>query len=510
MSFLPVVERELRVQARSKAAFRIRLTAAATACGIVFLLLLARSDPAQAGHSVFTVLAWMALVFCLVEGARTTTDTLSNEKREGTLGLLFLTDLKGYDVVLGKLAGTSLNSLYGALAIFPALAIPLITGGVTPGEFWRLVLVLVAALIFSMGLGLAVSSICERETVGWGSSAGLLLFFAVALPMIEKFCVDIVGFPVLDTFALASPSRMWTLLFEKPFATRATAFWKAFAIVMLLGIGLIALATLCVCRFWRKMDEPRSAWKRLFAKWNAFAVRPRTLDPELRNADPMLWLTRRYSPDPKASMWFVALAGVAAIVVAPIDDRGIGAGFAVVIFVSVHLLLLFGVIVRAAQLMMHCCGAGGMELVLTSPQPPPRILAACVQVLKELYGPWMMLLVLTEVVTIFFITLARLPDNPFATFWGIGVLLFHEFVFGTLTMAAGYFAMLQSLRTGKVGISVGRTVLFVVLLPQLSIVLYCIWPIAVLVASCSVMQFARTELETRFRQNASRQFSVGR
>jgi ABC-type transport system involved in cytochrome c biogenesis permease component len=144
MSFLPVVERELRVQARSKAAFRIRLTAAATACGIVFLLLLARSDPAQAGHSVFTVLAWMALVFCLVEGARTTTDTLSSEKREGTLGLLFLTDLKGYDVVLGKLAGTSLNSLYGALAIFPALAIPLITGGVTPGEFWRLVLVLVA------------------------------------------------------------------------------------------------------------------------------------------------------------------------------------------------------------------------------------------------------------------------------------------------------------------------------------------------------------------------------
>ena len=31
---------------------------------------------------------------------RNTADSLSAEKREGTLGLLFLTDLRGYDVVL--------------------------------------------------------------------------------------------------------------------------------------------------------------------------------------------------------------------------------------------------------------------------------------------------------------------------------------------------------------------------------------------------------------------------
>ena len=51
---------------------------------------------------LFTVLNAIAFIFCLLAGVFLTADCLSEEKREGTLGLLFLTSLKGYDVVLGK------------------------------------------------------------------------------------------------------------------------------------------------------------------------------------------------------------------------------------------------------------------------------------------------------------------------------------------------------------------------------------------------------------------------
>jgi hypothetical protein len=61
-----------------------------------------------------------------------TADCISSEKREGTLGLLFLTDLKGYSVILGKMLATSLNSFYALTAIFPVLAIPLLLGGIPP------------------------------------------------------------------------------------------------------------------------------------------------------------------------------------------------------------------------------------------------------------------------------------------------------------------------------------------------------------------------------------------
>ena len=62
------------------------------------------------------------------------------------MGLLFLTDLKGYDVVLGKFIARSLPALYGLLALLPLIGIPLLLGGVTGSEFWRMALALVNAL----------------------------------------------------------------------------------------------------------------------------------------------------------------------------------------------------------------------------------------------------------------------------------------------------------------------------------------------------------------------------
>ena len=77
---------------------------------------------------VFTGVGVVAFGFALLSGLFLTSDCISEEKREGTLGLLFLTDLTGYDVVFGKLAATSLHVFYAMVAIFPVLAIPLLMG----------------------------------------------------------------------------------------------------------------------------------------------------------------------------------------------------------------------------------------------------------------------------------------------------------------------------------------------------------------------------------------------
>ena len=83
---------------------------------------------------------------------RWTADCLSSEKREGTLGFLFLTDLKAYDVVAGKLASSSLSAAYGLLAVMPVLTIPMLLGGVTIWDVARLGLVLANTLFFAMSL----------------------------------------------------------------------------------------------------------------------------------------------------------------------------------------------------------------------------------------------------------------------------------------------------------------------------------------------------------------------
>jgi ABC-type multidrug transport system permease subunit len=108
------------------------------------------------------------MLYCLAAGRLMTADCLSREKREGTLGLLFLTDLKGYDVVLGKLAATSLDGFYGLLAVFPLAGHSAADGGMTNGELWRMVLVLVNTFLFSLAIGLFVSAVNRDEQKAMG------------------------------------------------------------------------------------------------------------------------------------------------------------------------------------------------------------------------------------------------------------------------------------------------------------------------------------------------------
>ena len=48
------------------------------------------------------VFGWAGFVGSAIAGLVLTADCISQERREGTLGLLFLTDLRGPDVALGN------------------------------------------------------------------------------------------------------------------------------------------------------------------------------------------------------------------------------------------------------------------------------------------------------------------------------------------------------------------------------------------------------------------------
>src|SRR5271165_2798682 len=122
MIFLPIVGRELREAARRRGGHRARTVMALVAMltgAVIFIINVGVITPGQMGGYIFTGLCVLAMIYCIAAGRFATADCLSIEKREGTLGLLFLTDLKGYDVVLGKLTASSVNGLYGLVALFP-------------------------------------------------------------------------------------------------------------------------------------------------------------------------------------------------------------------------------------------------------------------------------------------------------------------------------------------------------------------------------------------------------
>src|SRR5262249_27118625 len=133
MTFLPIVGRELRVAARRGQTYWSRFQAAVGALvptGFLVVDPLWQSSATRMGQAIFRHMAFLAFLWLMIAGARLTGDCLSSEKREGTLGFLFLTDLRAYDIVLGKLTATSVNMLYGLLALIPVMALPTLLGGV--------------------------------------------------------------------------------------------------------------------------------------------------------------------------------------------------------------------------------------------------------------------------------------------------------------------------------------------------------------------------------------------
>ena len=186
MTFLPIVQRELRVAARRAATYWTRLAFALAGAGVVGMALVfaavSQTGGSRVGAGVFYFLSLMALGFSAFAGVFLTADCLSEEKREGTLGLLFLTDLKGYDVVAGKLLARSLSAGYGLLAVFPVLATTLAMGGVTAGEFWRMVLVLIDTLFLSLSAGMFVSTLSQYDNRSMTGAAGLIFLIGGVLP----------------------------------------------------------------------------------------------------------------------------------------------------------------------------------------------------------------------------------------------------------------------------------------------------------------------------------------
>jgi hypothetical protein len=60
------------------------------------------------------------------------------------------------------------NGFYAVLAVVPMVAIPLLMGGGTVGQFWRMALVALNTLFFSLSVGILVSSFSRdpRQAAG--------------------------------------------------------------------------------------------------------------------------------------------------------------------------------------------------------------------------------------------------------------------------------------------------------------------------------------------------------
>ena len=382
MTFLPVVERELRVAARRRGTYWGRFVAALIGAALAAWVLLAAGDTNETvGATLFAVVSTVVFLYAAVAGTLVTCDCLSEEKREGTLGLLFLTDLKGHDVVLGKLAATSVNAFYGMLAVLPMLAIPFVLGGVTHAEMLRVVLVSIDLLFFSLSIGLFVSALCRKDN--W--ALGISVLLGLALVFGGLAATQFRTFPYPHAALLSSPATGCFLAFEENFNKNPHAdFWTNAAVTQLYAWIFFGLACRIVPWSWQDatMGKRRRWWR------STAPVQGARMRRALLEVNPFLWRVAR--PGRKRLLVWLMLGLLTLLwsryarwFSSSLWDPGMD----FLLLVPAGLILKAWLAAEASRTLSEDRRNGGLELLLSTPLHEKEIVRGQLLALWRQFGP---------------------------------------------------------------------------------------------------------------------------
>ena len=370
MVLLPVAHRELLVAAQRRVTFRIRSGAAFLAAFVVFLLLVSGrlADPRAGGHQLFGVLNTYAVVLAGMAGLFLTADSISGERRSGTLGLLFLTDLSGFDILAGKLAASGLHAATTLLAVVPVIAFSWTLGGVTRAELVLSAVALLNLLWCSLTTGLWVSSrrsgaaTTLMETGLW-LGLGMLALPSATLPASVEF------------LRILSPATPWIEASGMAGGFHLDRYASSLIVSHLVGWGWLCLGA-------RGLKSTRTATEH--RKTHSYILWTRGGVPD--DANPVMWVMQPIRLV-RRTCWVLALLGAGIVITRwieatfhgrslydPLRDIRFGPielpqGPAHEIVVPVILLLTVFKLIFA----WHCCRSaaelreGGLELLLSTP-----------------------------------------------------------------------------------------------------------------------------------------------
>lgn len=185
MNALPIVRRELLVLSRRRWFYWLRSgvgSAIALVSCIVFVATWNSATPQNLGAPLFYTVTLMSCLFSVIAGPVLLADCIAEEKSAGTLGLLFLTDTRSFDIVGGKFLALAMPAIHCLLAATPIMAIAFFLGGVTVGEFTRTTLALLNILFFSLAATVLCSALARTGRHAFGLALLLVLACCGALP----------------------------------------------------------------------------------------------------------------------------------------------------------------------------------------------------------------------------------------------------------------------------------------------------------------------------------------
>ncbi len=474
MTVWPVIVRELRAEARRPFNYWLRLLGAGA-----LLLAAAGTDMQYLGRSqqglvLFQNLQQMLLIAIWVLVPLVTADCISRERREGTLGLLFLTPLRAHDIVAAKSIVQALRALTACVAVLPVQVLPFLMGGVTWQEAVLAVLINLNSFFLALAAGILASSFARVFHRALVLAAALAFLFFLLFIFINGQVMVAVLRPFLATPSLMMFPKERGLLFSlllgmESLSQSGRTFWpgptsanllRSFPIATAVGflvlLGVVMIAALRLRKSWQ--EKPPSVWQR----WS----REQFCTPLPRLTFYHGWLRRHLERNPvgwlEQRTWQGRLAvwgWVAAILcwwwLALSGNRYFSTGFSEVER-FLGSILLFSMGITSAISFWRDREKGTLELMLVTPLSERRIIWGRLRAIWGRYLPAVLLFIGLWAFVTRFRSVAK-PDY----FW----ISYFALLCATLPVVGLFF----SLHCRNLLVSGGLTLLVGLVLPKVAV-----------------------------------------
>lgn len=422
------------------------------------------------GFSLFQALTEILFALCMVGGAQVTHDCLSEEKREGTLGLLFLTDLKGHDVVLGKLVSKAIGLACGCLVAFPVLVVLIPLGKAQPAEVGRVSLALGNTLFLSLSVGLLISCISRKQQRARTGVMLVILWFWLGMPGVAQLLIRN-GFPEAAYFSLQliSPKITYGWALVPPLRRMGNPFWLSLFWTHLLAWSFVFLASLLLTRVWQDKARGPAAtrWRERFKQWCYGKAAARTaFRLRLLDRNPIYWLMGR---DRLRRLWvwsFLALVVAFGVAVAAEDSRlRQHAGFAAGLTIFATLIAKMWIGSEASRGLAEEKWNGTLEWLFCTPLRPREIVRGQWLALRwQFLGPLLFLLAAQTLVFLWGLHTDDFKEGEDRVFWIWGAFGY----LGTFVLdvwALGWTGMWSGLAAKNPRVARGGAAIRIVVIP---------------------------------------------
>jgi ABC-type transport system involved in multi-copper enzyme maturation permease subunit len=323
LNVLPVITRELRAESRHAITYWSRLIGALVAAFLLVVLIYENSWGRRGDH-IFMILHGSIYVTIWLTVPILTADCLARERREGTLGLLFLTPLRAHEIVLGKSFVHMLRGLTLVLAVWPMLTIPLLIGGVSWLDVCSASGFQLSAVLICLAAGMLASSFGKQ----WTRTLLLAFLFTAFLFLVYAFLLTLLwiglgGIPSRQfrwqtggvVGLIAGSTRGWSKMLVTPGKAQAW-LWLVGASVSMGIVCLLASLLAAGSRLRKSWQDESPARRQLW--WFRTFCTPQFLRGVLHRKmgralerNPIGWL-QQYSWSARLSKWGWCLAVVIA------------------------------------------------------------------------------------------------------------------------------------------------------------------------------------------------------